>query len=215
MYLLKILSFAGLCILLINNIIYSIGFSQRDKAYRFFVVYLFSLFMIQMTTEIFAIRNINNHFIATYYLFIPFVLLSLFFFRLFKELGSWKKYMVMFSSPLLVAGLAAQYLIKPNLYYEFNSVGLLVSTCVLVVYAVMYLFELISRQMAFHYVIIGIFIYYISSLLIFASATTIMSFTVEMGTFIWNINAFLFIVYQLLILWEWKQNFYLKPIKRG
>lgn len=213
MYLLKILSYIGLCVLLINTIIYSIGFSQKGKAYRSFVVYLFSLFVIQTLTEICATKNINNHFIATYYLFIPFIVLSLFFHYLFSGIDSWKKYVVLFATPLIAIGLIVQYCMYPTLYYDFNPLGLLVTTCALIVYAVMYLFELISKQMPFHYVTIGIFIYFISSLLIFVSATSIVSFNQEISNFIWNINALLFIVYQLLILWEWKQTFYLKTTK--
>lgn len=214
MYLLKILSYVGLCILLINTIIYSIGFTRRSKAYRFFVLYLFTLFILQSTTEVYASNNLNNHFIATYYLFLPFILLSVFFYYGFSKINSWKRQIVKFTTPIVIAGLIFQYCIYPHLYFEFNPVGLLVTTCILIIYAVMYLFELISKQLEFHYVTVGIFIYFISSLLIFVSATSIVSFNQEISMFIWNINALLFIVYQLLILWEWKQSFYLKATRQ-
>ncbi|RDI14618.1 hypothetical protein DEU42_102315 [Flavobacterium sp. AG291] len=214
MYLLKLLSYVGHCILLINTIVYSIGFSQKGKAYKAFVVYLFCLFVMQTVTEVYATQNLNNHFIATYYLFLPLILLSLFFFRLFAAINSWKRHVVLYASPIATIGFIIQYCFLPNLYYEFNSIGLLVATCLLIVYAVMYLFELISKQLEFHYVVIGIFIYSISSLLIFVSAASVVSFNQEMSNFIWNINALLFIVYQLLILWEWKQTYYLRPTRR-
>ncbi|PZR20371.1 MAG: hypothetical protein DI539_11085 [Flavobacterium psychrophilum] len=169
---------------------------------------------MQTATEVYAMQNMNNHFIATYYLFIPLILLSLFFYRLFVDIDSWKKYLVMYATPLAIIGFIVQYCFFPDLYFEFNSIGLLVATCLLIIYAVMYIFELISKRLEFQYVIIGIFIYYISSLLIFVSATSIVSFNQEMSNFIWNINAFLFIVYQLLILWEWKQSYYLRPTRR-
>ena len=213
MHSLKILSYIGLCVLLINTIIYSIGFSRKGKAYKSFVIYLISLFVIQAVTEICASKNINNHFIATYYLFLPFTLLSVFFYYLFSDINSKKKFVVQYCTVLIASGLITQYCMYPALYYEFNSIGLLVTTCIVIVYAVLYLFDLISKQLSFHYVTIGIFVYFISSSLIFASATSILSFNVEIGMFIWKINALLFIVYQLLILWEWKQTFYLKPTK--
>jgi hypothetical protein len=215
MELLKLLSYVGLCTLLINTIIYSIGFAQKGKAYRTFVLYLFLLFVIQALTEIFASNNINNHFIATYYLFLPFIFLSIFFYHLFSDIKTKKNLLVKYFSSAVIVGLIVQYSMFPHMYFDFNSLGLLVTTCVIIVYAVLYLFELISKKLPFHYVTIGIFIYFISSSLIFASATTIVSFNVEIGSFIWKINALLFIVYQLLILWEWKQSFYLKPMKQG
>lgn len=212
--LLKVLSYVGLCILLINTIIYSIGFALRSKAYKSFVLYLFSLFIIQLVTEVYASNNINNHFIGTYYLFFPFVLLSFFFYHLLSDINAKKRYIVKYSSGIVIAGLIIQYCMMPSLYFEFNSIGLLVTTCTLIVYAVMYLLELISKQLPFHHVTTGIFIYLISSSLIFASATSIVSFNREISDFIWNINALLFIVYQLLILWEWKQTFYLRPTRQ-
>jgi hypothetical protein len=212
---LKILSFAGLCILLINTIIYSIGFTQKGKAYRFFVLYLFTLFVIQAVAEVCATNNVNNHFIGTYYVFLPFLLLSFFFYNLFSDIQVKKKYFVKYFTLIITIGLLVQYFVYPDLYYEFNPLGLLVTTCTIIIYAVMYLFELISKQSPFHYVTIGIFIYFISSSLIFASLTSItVSFSQEISNFIWNINALLFIVYQLLILWEWKQTFYLKATKQ-
>jgi hypothetical protein len=214
MDLLILFSYIGLCVLLINVIIYSIGFVQRGKAYRIFVFYLFLLFIIQTLTEIFASNNINNHFLATYYLFLPFILLSIFFYYLFSDIKAKKSVLVKYLSFGVTIGLIVQYVMFPNMYFDFNSLGLLVTTCVIIVYAVLYLFELLSKKLPFPYVTIGIFIYFLSSSLIFASATTIVSFNVEIGSFIWKINALLFIVYQLLILWEWKQSFYLKATKQ-
>lgn len=211
---LKLFSYIGLWVLLINIIIYSIGFVQRGKAYRIFVFYLLSLFGIQALTEVLASNDINNHFLATYYLFLSFILLSAFFYYLFSDIKAKKSVVVKYLSFGVSVGLIVQYALFPNMYFEFNSLGLLVTTCVIIVYAVLYLFELLSKKLPFPYVTIGIFIYFLSSSLIFASATTIVSFNVEIGSFIWKINALLFIVYQLLILWEWKKSFYLKATKQ-
>lgn len=214
MYFLNILSYVGLCVLLINSIIYSIGFSQNGKAYRTFVLYLFALLAIQAIGNFHASKGLNNHFLSTYMVSILFVLLSIFFYYLFSDINSKKRHFVKYLTACVVGGLVVQYCIDPNLYYEFNSIGLLITTCILIVYAVLYLFELLSKKLPFHYVTIGIFIYFISSCLIFAAATSIVSFNVEISTFIWKINAILFIVYQLLILWEWRQTFYLKPTRQ-
>jgi hypothetical protein len=212
---LLLLSYIGDCLLLINTIIYFIGFSQKGKAYKAFVFYLLFLFIIQSLTEICASNNINNHFIATYYLFLPFILLSIFFYYLFSDLKTKKSLIVKYFSTAITIGLIVQYCMFPHMYFDFNSLGLLVTTCAIIIYAVFYLFELVTKKLPFHYVTMGIFIYFISSSLIFASATTIVSFNVEIGSFIWKINALLFIVYQLLILWEWKQTFYLKATRQA
>lgn len=213
MDLLNVLSSIGLSILFINFILYLIGFAKNGKAYKFFVMYLCSLAIIQALTELYASNGINNHFLATYYLFLPFILLSYFFYHLFFGLSVKKQKVVLFLSGFTFLALIIQYSVTPYLYFAFNSVGLLVTSCIIGLYSVLYLFELIAKKLPFQYVVVGIFVYFISSSLIFASATSIVSFNREMSLFIWKINAGLFIIYQLLILWEWKQAFYLKRTK--
>lgn len=214
MDLLNVLSTTGLLILFINFILYVIGFAKNSRAYKFFVLYLILLAIIQVLTEVFAMKNMNNHFLATYYLFIPFILLSCFFYNLFKGVSAKKQQIIASISGLTLLALIVQYTLQPNLYYVFNSVGLLSTNCIISLYSVLYLFELISKKLPYQYITVGIFIYFISSSLIFASATFIVSFDREISMFIWKINAILFIIYQLLILWEWKKAFYQKRTRQ-
>jgi len=214
MYLLKILSYTSLFLLFFNSAIYCKGFASKGKAFTSFVIYLVSLFIIQSLADVYASQGMNNHFFASYLLFIPFILLSFFFYYLLADIRSKKKNVVRYVSVVTTLGLFIQYCLHPDIYFTFNSIGLLITSCIIILYAVMYLFELLSQKLPFHYVTVGIFIYYLSSCLIFVSAPSIASFNVEISIFIWKINAILFIVYQLLILWEWKQTFYHKPTRQ-
>lgn len=215
MYILKILSYIGLLLVYINTIIYFIGFARKGKAYIFFVIYLFALTIIQTAAEIYADRGVNNHFLSTYYLFFQFILLSSYFYYLFIDIKNKKSSVIKYLSISILLGLIVQYSIFPELYYVFNSLGFLLTTSAIILYSVFYLFEQMSKKLPFYYTNIGIFIYFISSSLIFASAIAIVSFNDKTNMLIWKINALLFIIYQLLILWEWMQNFYLKLMKRG
>lgn len=214
MYILKIFSYIGLLLVYINTIIYFIGFARKGKAYIFFVIYLFALSIIQSVAEIYADKGLNNHFLSTYYLFFQFILLSYFFYHLFIDIKNKKSFIIKYTSISIFIGLIIQYCIYPEFYYIFNSLGFLVTTSTIILYSVFYLFEQMSKRLPFYYTNIGILIYFISSSLIFASAVAIMSFNDKTNMLIWKINAILFIMYQLLILWEWMQNFYLKRIKR-
>ncbi|MCO6149568.1 hypothetical protein [Flavobacterium sp. NRK1] len=211
---LRILSYIGLSILLLNAVIYLLGFAKQGKAYRCFALYLIAIFGIQSLNIWLGKKNINNHFLSSYYLFFQFVFLSCFFYFLFDTVSSKIKTAVKYISIIITIMAIGQYIYNPALYYTFNPLGLLITTCTLVAYSVVYLLELISKKLPFHYVVVGIFIYLISSSLIFVSAASIVSFNVKISMFIWKINALLFIAYQLLILWEWKQTFYLKPTKQ-
>jgi len=211
---LKILSRIGLAVLCINVIIYFIGFSRNGKAYRYFSLYLASISIIQIVMQVFALYNYNNHFLSNYYLFSQFILLSIFFYYLFLPVAKVKSKAIMTVSVLLITALLLQYCLFPENYYTFNSLGFLITSVVLACYSVLYLYELLSNQLLFHYATIGLFIYLISSALIFASASSLVNINDELYMYIWNTNAVLFIIYQILILWEWKQKFLPRKIQQ-
>lgn len=214
MYILKIISYVGLVVLIINTIVYFIGFTPKSKAYNFFIFYLLILSIIQTFAEIYAGKGLNNHFLSTYYLFFQFILLSFFFYYLFAGINTKVRTIIKYTSISIIIGLVIQYCMYPELYYVFNSLGFLFTTSAIILYSVLYLFELMSKKLPFYYTNIGILIYFTSSSLIFASAVAIVSFNDKTNILIWKINALLFIVYQLLILWEWMLNFYLKTMKK-
>ncbi len=215
MDIIQVLSFCGLGILLVNTILYSLGLAGSSKAYKSFFYYLLFLFIVQAAVEIHAMQSLNNHYLSTYYLLFNFLLLSFFFYYLFRHIKKSVARLIKYATPAIITGLAIQYAFKPHLYFEFNSIGFLITSAFIIVYSVLYLFELISNKIPYTYVIAGMLIYYISSSLIFASATSIVSFDNEVNMVIWKINAVLFIIYQLLILREWIQTFYRKTQARG
>lgn len=206
---LKIISYIGFIILIVNTVIYSIGFIKNDKAYKFFVFYLVAITIIQIVMEIYAGNGLKNHFLSNYYLFSQFILLSYFFYFLFQD-SKRKKRLIHYATLFITLCLLVQYFLYPGLYFTFNSLGFLVTTSVLIIYAVMYLYELLTKRPSFVFTTVGLAIYLMSSSLIFVSASSIVSFNDSANMSIWKINALLFIIYQLLILWEWKRAFYLK-----
>ncbi len=211
---LKIVSSIGYVILFINIIIYIIGFFKNKKAYKFFVFYLFSIGVIQLVMEVYASHRMNNHFLSNYYLFFQFVLVSFFYYHNFRGINDKKSNIIKYTSSAIFVALMIQYLIDPKLYHTFNSIGFLGTASVLIVYSVLYFDELLTKKLYFYYVNIGIFFYLLSSVLIFASAASFVSFGNDMDLLIWEINGVLFIIYQLLITYEWRKNFSLNKIKQ-
>lgn len=215
MHTVKLLSDIALAILIINVILYFIGFFRNGKAYKFFCIYLLSIATIQVFMAILAAKSHNNHFLSTYYLILRFIFLSFFFYYLFRSVAVFKSNIVKYTSAAAVIFLAIQYIADPGLYYVFNSVGFFVTSVLLIIYAVLYLYEMLSHRLPFYYVTIGIFVYLISSALIFASAASMVTFNDDISMAIWLINAALFIVYQILIFLEWKKQFSIPKIKQA
>lgn len=207
MTLLLLLSHTGLFLLSVNVILYFTGFAKHGKAYKIFSLYLLAICVIQIVMVWLAGKNQNNHFLSGYYLFLQLLLLGSFFQALFKPIHKTKSNIILYSLLFTVACLAIQYILDPGLYFVFNSIGFLATSIILVIYSVLYLYEHLSRKLPFLYVTAGIFIYLVSSSIIFASASAVVTFSADTYNMVWNINAMLFILYQLLILWEWKKAF--------
>jgi hypothetical protein len=203
----------GIAILCINTIIYFTGFTKNGKAFKCFTLYLLCIFIIQVSMEVLAYNGLNNHFISGYYLFLQFSLLSVFFYQLFLPINIVKSNVIKYLSVTVIAGIVMQYVFNPGLYYVFNSVGFLITSLVLIIYSVLYIFELVTRRLHFNFVAVGAFIYLVSSVIIFASSVYLSTINEDVFMVIWLINAVLFILYQLLIFWEWKQHFLPKTIK--
>lgn len=205
---LEVLSYTGFVILFINVILYFIGFTKQSKAYKAFTAYIVTILIINFFMELYAFQGKNNHFLSNYFLWFQFILLSTFFYYAFKNINKKIALFIKYIGLIIVALLAIQYSITPMLYYNFNSLGFLITSCLIIIYSVYYLYENISNKLPFTYVVTGAFLYIMSSCLIFVSASHIASFNDKTNIYIWNINAVLFIVYQLLILWEWKAKYY-------
>jgi hypothetical protein len=212
---LAILSYTGIVLLLINSIAYFLRFNTNNSAYKCFTIYLAGIFFIQSCTVLMAINGLNNHFLSGYYLFFQFILLGLFFNRLLLPLDKKKATIIKYATGIASIGLILQYVFDPELYYSVNTTGFLITSLLLICYCLFYLFELLSKKSVFSLVTVGVFIYLISSTLIFfstASAITV-ALSNEIFNVLWIINIILFNIYQLLILWEWKQHFFYRTIK--
>lgn len=209
----KFLSYTGTFILVVNTFLFLIRLPRKGTTYKSFFLYLLSLAAVQITTIVMAIKNINNHFLSTYYLFFQFVLLSAFFYFLFAELKSRKTILIKYTAIVITAGLIIQYIASPKLYLMFNALGFFITSAAIILFSVLYLYEGLSGKVPFLRTTGGIFGYHISSSLIFVSATALVSFDDTVNLLLWYINAALFIIYQLLISWEWLFSFYPKTTK--
>ena len=211
----KIISYFGYVIHLINIVLYLTTFRKHNKSYKTIAIYLVYIGFVQFATERYASQGMNNHHMATYYMFGQFIFLGLFFYYLFKPFNVRAANIIKYSSIVISIGLISQYVISPSLYFTFNPIGFFITNIALIIYAVIYLYELLTMKSYFYYTVIGILIYLMSSSFIFSAAASIITLKDDMSFLIWKINGILFILYQLLLLWEWKQNYSPKAVKQG
>ena len=184
-------------------ILYFIGFSKFGKAYKVFTLYLLFIAIVQGLLFYYATRKIDNLFLFSYYFIGQFLLVSLFYFFLLKK--KWIGWLV----GAVVVTLIVQYVLSPESYEYYNGLGVSITQTVIVIYALFYYFKSLSGKATFLLVNTGVLLYFLTSLLFFASGNLILSLGLskEIQLQIGLINEFAYFIFLILIFLEWYRNY--------
>ena len=190
---------------LIYPLLYLKGFVANNKAFKIFTIYLLSIGVIMLFARLVikVWEFESNLFLSHFYYVIQFVLLSLFYFQLLRS--KWIYYI----GGLVLLFLSYQYINDIQLYYRYNAIGMFLTHITLVVYALIYLYQSLDGKKEFTIVNTGIFIYLLSSSLIFASGNLVFDIDIPktFTALLVDINNFLFLAFQILIIIEWYLNY--------
>lgn len=204
------LIYLGYVLLLLNFILYARYFLRNERVYKIFTVYLFLTICVQLAAHLCRKFYGNNLFLSHFYFVGQFILLSVFYLGLVKE-----KFQIKFISiglVLVLGTLAIQYAMKPALFLKFNLYEIFITSFLLIIYATFHFYNMLDENKQFYYINMGILMYLFGSTILFlvGNLTTKLSDNFNMIT--WILNAFLIIVYQLFILYEWKVSFYKRKV---
>ena len=200
---LQLLLHTGSLLLLINAILY-LKASATRKSLNLFTAYLWTIFMIQGLSFLLAYYKMNNLYLSHFYFIVQFILLSLFYREVLVR-NVYKKLVTAFLA-LVLGTLSLQYVLQPGLYYTFNIFEIVLTSLSLVAYSILYFYESLGERKKLLYINSGIFLYLLSSTLLFASGNIMPGLEKKINKFIWIINAVLYIIYQVLIFMEWYKN---------
>ena len=200
-----IISNIGKIMLGINSLLFLTGFFRNGKTYKKFTLYLISMSVIQFFTYYLWKVKANNIHLSHYYLVTQFILLSLFYYHLFKNKA--QKIIVVSILVTVVSVLIIQSYLHPDLLYRFNLLEILCTSLTLVFFSIIHFYNSLSETKQFTYINSGIFIYVLSSTLIFCSGNIMTELDPSINRLVWFMNVVLYLVYQLLITFEWYQNF--------
>ena len=201
----EILIYGGNLILLINIILFIIGFSRNGKAYKIFTCYLGIVFSIQIVSWIIQLFHMHNLFLSHFYFIGQFILLGMFYENLLKT--SQQKYFGKWVIALVLMALFVQYLVDPNQFVQFNLFEIAITSLIVVVFAVLHLYNMLADKKEFYFINLGIIIYLFGSTILFFVGNLTASLSPKFSLITWTLNAFLYIVYQLFVLIEWKKSF--------
>lgn len=192
----------GYVLLVINLVLFFIGFSKYGKAYKIFTFYLMVMFVIQMIVNIMNYMKSNNLFLSHFYFILQFLLLSFFYLDLLKNDLQRKviKFFMIFC-PLV---LLLQYCIDDQVFFRFNLFEIFITSFLLIIYSTMYLYNMLNEPRLFYYVNIGILIYLFGSTVLFLTGNIMSKLNSSLNQYTWVLNSVLYVVYQLFIFYEWK-----------
>ena len=195
----------GYFILLINVILFIKGFSNNGKAFKIFALYSVLIFIIQIIVNVLNYLKINNLFLSHFYFILQFFLLSFFFLAILKV--NFQKKIINILLILCPLILFIQYIIAPNLFFEFNLFEIFITSLPIIIYSTFYLYNLLNEKKDFYYINLGILIYLFGSTVLFLVGNLVVKLDNSLNDIPWILNSALYIIYQLFILVELKNNF--------
>jgi len=200
------LIYSGYLILLINLILYSISFFHKEKVNGFFVAYLVFAFSMQISMEILYHLRFNNLFLVNVFIIGQMILLGLFYDSLTK-IRSQK----IFVKSVLLAGImifCVQFLIEPNEFLKFNLFAITLTSLFCVIFGLLHFYNMLTEKKVYYYITIAVIFFMLGSTVLYLIGNLTLTLSLDVKYFSWKLNAFLFLVYQLVILYECRVCFF-------
>ncbi|TWH99351.1 hypothetical protein IQ05_03100 [Flavobacterium tiangeerense] len=206
-----IVNYVGYFILILNFILYWNGFSKHGKTFQYLVCYLTVLVIVQVIMEILVLQSKNNLFLVHAYFIGQFLCLGFFYKTLMKT-----KTQVAIIQYSMIAGcvlLIVDYALYPEQFFKFNLLEIALTSLLVVLYAVMHLYNMLLEHKQYYFLTIGIITYLLASTVLFFVGNITTGLSDEFKLLTWNVNSFLVILFQLLIFVEWKKSFSKKALR--
>lgn len=194
--------------LLAFNILLFLKTVVREKIFIIFFCYLLTVGVIQFYSTYLFNKRINNIWLSHYYFISQFLFLSFFYYYLLKK----RKIRIVIGGIIIftMVVFTFQYLIEDHLFEKYNSLGIFFTQVVISSYAVIYFLNTLTKEKSYSYINSGIFIYMLTSSLIFAAGNLLVDTGPSLYMYFWVLNAFFCLLYQILINIEWWKSFYRK-----
>ena len=195
------LIYSAYLILLLNLILYSYSFFRKEKANVFFVSYLAFSFLLQIYMEIIYFLRGNNLLAINIFFVGQMILLGLFYNSLMHIKG--QKLFVKTSVIIALMVLGAQFIMDPNQFFKFNLFEITLTSLLIVVFALIHFYNMLTENKEYYYISIGIVFYLLTSTVLFLVGNLSPELSADLKYITWMLNAFLIVVYQLFILYDW------------
>lgn len=195
----------GLFLLLINTVLFLLTRKhfKNNKLYNALLLYLVIYFLIELTCNTLGFLQPNSNIFVSHFAFnLQYLILSMFFYKLFKT-SAMKKLIVVLFILFFIAN-TIYYSSDFSLFWQFNLFEIAFISFVTIAFTLIHLYESLGEEKKYFYFTIGVSTYMLTSCLIFLTGNIELVFIENPYIDIWVFNSFFFIIYQFLIYKEWK-----------
>jgi peptidoglycan/LPS O-acetylase OafA/YrhL len=199
------LIYSGYLFLLINLILYTYSFFHKEKANVFFICYLLFAFIMQITMEFMYHLKFDNLFVINIFVVGQMILLSLFYESILKL--KVQKKIVKHSVCWALLILSVQFFIDYEQFLKFNLFAITITSLLIVAFALLHFYNILTEHKTYYYITIAVIFFMLGSTILYLVGNLTLSLSNDVKYLSWTLNAFLFLIYQLFILYEWKISF--------
>lgn len=195
--------YLGYFLIIINTLVFIISYNNKNKALKYFVLYLILCLFIQLISNTLKSLGEHNLFLTHYFFIGQFIFLSLFFSTLhgFKKIKNFNRLLT------FIVSLSFVLYLNNNIeaYEKWNIYEIAITSITLLIYSFFFFIKKIANTKDKKYIYFnsGFFIYTLCSTLFFI----IGNINSELKIYVWNFNALLYLIFQILIFVEWYKNF--------
>lgn len=177
------------------------GFSSKGKPFKIFTLYCLSMLTVQLASIIVVRMNFENLFLSHFYFGLQFLILSFFYYYLMKD--HFQRKIIKISLIVCLAALGIQYALDWSLFFKFSLLEIFITSLPLIIFATFHLYNLLNEEKKYYYITTGLLIYLFGSTIVFLTANLLISLKSRIAfEQIYNLNVYLYVVYQLFILYD-------------
>ena len=155
--------------------------------------------------ELMYFMRIKNLFAVNIFFIGQMILLGLFYNSLFHIKS--QKILIKISLAIALLSLIIEFILDSSEFLKFNLFEITLTSLIIVVFALIHFYNMLTETKQFYYVSIGVVFYLLTSTVLFLIGNLSSELSNDLKYVTWVFNAFLVLVYQFFILYDWIKSF--------
>jgi len=151
--------------------------------------------------ELMYFMRIKNLFAVNIFFIGQMILLGLFYNSLFHIKS--QKILIKISLAIALLSLIIEFILDSSEFLKFNLFEITLTSLIIVVFALIHFYNMLTETKQFYYVSIGVVFYLLTSTVLFLIGNLSSELSNDLKYVTWVFNAFLVLVYQFFILYDW------------